>query len=66
LLHISFIDNNFYEKPVYKGIPKKDIFIPLRKGLREMRGIILTSLNEKSDELRILRNVTVYLQLKEG
>jgi len=47
LLHISFIDNNFYENPVYKEIPKKNIFIPLRKGLREIREIILTSLNEK-------------------
>ena len=66
LLHINFIDNNFYEKPVYKEIPKKDTFIPLRKGLREIREIILTSLNEKSEELKILRNVTVYLQLEEG
>jgi len=66
LLHISFIDNNFYEKPVYKKIPKKDTFIPLRKGLRKIREVILTSLNKKSEELKILKNVTVYLQLKEG
>ena len=66
LLHISFIDNNFYEKPVYKEIPKKDTFILLRKGLREIREIILTSLNEKSEELKILKDITVYLQLKEG
>jgi hypothetical protein len=33
LLHISFINNNFYENPVYKESPKKILFIPLRKGL---------------------------------
>ena len=66
LLHVSFIDNNFYEKPVYKEIAEKIMFIPLRKGLQEIREIILTSLNEKSDELKILRNIVVYLQLKEG
>jgi len=36
LLHISFIDNNFYENPVYMESPKKFLFIPLRKGLREL------------------------------
>jgi len=64
LFRISFINNNFYENPVYKGSPKKILFIPLRKGLREVREIILTPLNEKNEELKILKNI-VYLQLKE-
>ena len=61
LLHISFVNNNFYENPLYKDSPKKIMFIPLRKGLREIRKIILTPLNENSKDLR---NVVVYLQLK--
>jgi len=35
LLHISFVDNNFYDTPVYKEISKEFMFIPLRKGLLE-------------------------------
>ena len=41
------------------------MFIPLRKGLREIREIVLTPLDERDKELKILRNITVYLQLKE-
>jgi hypothetical protein len=72
LLHISLIDNDFYANPVYKESPKTILFIPLRKGLREVREImrevreiIVTPLNEKNEELKNLRNVVVYLQLKE-
>ena len=64
LLHISLI-NNFYENPVCKESSKKILFIPLRKGLREVREIILTPLNEKNEELKNFRNVVVHLQLKE-
>lgn len=65
LLHISFTDNNFYENPVYKESSKKIMFIPLRKGLREIREIVLTPQDERGKELKDLRNITVYLQLKE-
>jgi hypothetical protein len=64
LLHISFIDNNFYENPVYKEIFKKPMFIPLRKGLREIREIILTPLDESNNEKKKLKYVAC-LQLKE-
>jgi hypothetical protein len=65
LLHISFINNNFYEKPVYKENLRKIMFVPLRKGLQEIREVILTPLNDKSRVIKSLRNVTVYLHLKE-
>jgi len=65
LLHISFIDNNFYLNPVYKESHKKTLFILLREGLREVRERILTPQNEKNEELKNLRNITVYLQPKE-
>ena len=65
LLHISSINNNFYENPLYKESPKKIMFIPLRKGLRGIREIILTPFNENSKDLKSLKNLTVYLQLKE-
>jgi len=42
LLHNSFVDNNFYDNSVYTEDPKKIMYIPLRKGLREIREIILT------------------------
>jgi len=48
LLHINFIDNNFYENPVYKACSKKIMFIPLRKGLREIREIVLRMKEVKS------------------
>ena len=41
------------------------MFIPLREGLREIKEIILTPLDENSEEIKKLKNVTVYLQLKE-
>jgi hypothetical protein len=41
------------------------MFIPLRKGLREIREIALTPQDENGKELKNLRNITVYLQLKE-
>jgi len=50
---------------VCKESSKKILFIPLRKGLREVREIILTPLNEKNEELKNFRNVVVHLQLKE-
>jgi len=65
LLHISFVDNNFYDTPVYKEITKKKKFIPLREGLREIREIILTPTDEKNNKMKDLKGVTVYLQLKE-
>jgi hypothetical protein len=65
LLHISLINNNFYENPVYKESPKKIMFISLRRGLREIREIILTPLNENGEEIKNLQNVIAYLQLKE-
>ena len=64
LLHISFVDNNFYDNLVYKEISKEIMFIPLRKDLREIREIILTPLDEKNNEIKELKDV-VYLQLKE-
>jgi len=51
LLHISFIDNNFYEDPVCKETYKKIMFIPLREGLREIREIVINSMNENNEEL---------------
>jgi hypothetical protein len=41
------------------------MFIPLREGLREIREIISTPLNENNEKIQILKNVTAYLQLKE-
>jgi hypothetical protein len=46
LLHVSFIDRIFYENP------KKNMFIPLRQGLREIGEIILIPLDEKNNEIR--------------
>ena len=66
LLHISFIDNNFYENLVYKACSKKIMYIPLRKGLREIREIVLNPQDERGKELEILRIITVYLQLKRN
>jgi hypothetical protein len=53
LVHISFIDNNFYDNPVYKEKCTKIMFVPLRKGLREIREIVLTPLavNNKKKKL---------------
>ena len=65
LLHISFVDKIFAENSVYKENPKKIMFIPLRQGLREIREIILTPLDEKNNEIKKLKNVVVYLKLKE-
>jgi hypothetical protein len=50
---------------VYKEISKEVRFIPLRKGLREIREIVLTPLDEKSNDVKDLKDVVVYLQLKE-
>ena len=50
---------------MYKESPKKILFVPLRKGLREVRDIILTPQNGKGEELKNLKNVVVYLQLKK-
>ena len=41
------------------------MFIPLRKDLREVREIILTPQNEKNNEIKELKDVVVYLRLKE-
>jgi hypothetical protein len=41
------------------------MLIPIRKVLREIREIVLTPQNEKNEEIKKLKNVTVYLQLKE-
>jgi len=65
LLHINFIDNNFYENPVYKETSRKIMFIFLREGLQEIREIILTPVIENGEEITILKNAVVYLQLKE-
>jgi hypothetical protein len=65
LLHVSFVDNSFYETPVYKEIPKNPVFVPLRNGLQEIREIILTPLGENNNNIENLKDVVVYLQLKE-
>jgi len=65
LLHISFVDNNFYETPVYKEISKEIMFTPLRKVLREIRKIILSPLDVNGDDIKELKDIVVYLQLKE-
>jgi hypothetical protein len=65
LLHINFINNNFYENPVYKETSRKIMFISLREGLREIREIILTPVIENGEEITILKHAVVYLQLKE-
>jgi hypothetical protein len=64
LLYIHFIENNFYDNPVCKETCTKIMFIPLRKGLQEIREIVLTPLSENNEKLN-LKNITVYLQLKE-
>jgi hypothetical protein len=51
--------------PVYKEISKEIMVIPLRKGLREIREIILTPMDENGKDITNLKYVTVYLQLKE-
>jgi len=50
---------------VYKASPDKIMFIPLRNGLREIKEIILTPQDEKCQEIKDLKNVVVYLQLKK-
>ena len=44
---------------------KKIMFIPVRAGLRKIREIFLTPMDEKNNEIKDLKDVTVYLQLKE-
>ena len=41
------------------------MFVPLRKDLREIREIILTPLDVNGDDTQQLKDVVVYLQLKE-
>jgi hypothetical protein len=41
------------------------MFIPLREGLREIKEIISTPLNEKGEDIKIKKKITVYLHLKE-
>ena len=41
------------------------MFIPLREGLREIREIALNPINENGKEIKILKNITTYLHLKE-
>ena len=65
LLHISFVNSNFYDTSVYKEISKEMMFIPLRKGLREIREIIVTPLDKNGEDIKELKDVVVYLQLKE-
>jgi hypothetical protein len=65
LLHVSFVKNNFYDTPVYKENPNKIMFVPLRKDLQKIREIIITPLDEKNNEIKNLKDVIVYLQLKE-
>jgi len=50
---------------MYLENPNEVMFIPLMKGLREIKQIILTHLDENSKEIKILRDTTLYLQLKE-
>ena len=50
---------------MYKEISKKIMFIPLREDLREIREIILTPLDKKNNEIKELKDVTVYLLVKE-
>jgi uncharacterized GH25 family protein len=50
---------------VYKEISKKIMFIPVRAGLWKIREIFLTPMDEKNNEIKDLKDVTVYLQLKE-
>jgi hypothetical protein len=64
LLYVHFIDNDFYENPLYKETCTKIMFIPLRKGLQEIKEIALTPLDGNSEKTN-LKNVTVYLHLKE-
>jgi len=40
---------------VHKESPKKIMFIPLREGLREIREVILTPLNENNEEIKNLK-----------
>ena len=49
---------------VYTEEPKKIMYIPLRKGLREIKEIILTPKDVNSEEIKNLKDV-VYLHLKE-
>jgi hypothetical protein len=65
LLHISFNNKHFHENLVHKETPKKNMFISLREGLREIKEIVLTPLNKNGEEIKNLKNATVYLQLKE-
>ena len=60
VLHISLVSNNFYENPVYTESPKKIMFVPLKKGLREVREIILNPQNEKNEELKNLKMLYIY------
>jgi hypothetical protein len=64
LLHISFVDKIFLEDALYVENPNEVMFIPLREGLRELREVILTPLDEKN-KIKIMKDITVYLQLKE-
>ena len=61
LLHISSVNKHFYENPVYKVSPKKIMFIPLREGLREIKGIILTPLDENSEEIKNKKKMLLFI-----
>ena len=41
------------------------MFILLKEGLREIREIILTPTDEKNNKIKSIKDVIVYLQLKE-
>jgi hypothetical protein len=41
------------------------MFIPVRAGLRKIREINLTPMDEKNNETKDLKGVIVYLQLKD-
>jgi len=49
---------------VYTEEPKKIMYIPLRKGLMEIKEIILTPKDVNGEEIKNLKYV-VYLHLKE-
>jgi hypothetical protein len=41
------------------------MYIPLRKGLREIREIILTPMDVNGEEIKNLKDFVVYLHLKD-
>lgn len=63
LLHVSFIDKPLPPNTVYTEKPKKVVFIPLRKGLKEIKIIKLSTTTGNNEQIQF-DDIKAYLLLK--